>query len=153
MFKLFKNFTKKDGMLLLTAIVFIVAQVWLDLKLPDYMSEITILVETEGSEMSEMLVAGGKMLACAFGSLISAVLVAVLASKVGIGFAATLREKLFHKVQEFSMEEIGKFSTSSLITRTTNDVQQVQMLIVMGMQMIIKAPIMAVWAILKIYNN
>lgn len=153
MFKLFKNFTKKDGMLVLTAMVFIVAQVWLDLKLPDYMSEITMLVETEGSEMSEMLLAGGKMLACALGSLISAVVVAVLAAKVGIGFAATLREKLFHKVQEFSMEEIGKFSTSSLITRTTNDVQQVQMLIVMGMQMIVKAPIMAVWAILKIYNK
>lgn len=153
MFKLFKNFTKKDCMLVLAALVFIVTQVWLDLKLPDYMSEITILVETEGSEMSEMLEAGAKMLGCALGSLISAVIVAVLAANVGIGFAATVREKLFHKVQDFSMEEIGKFSTASLITRTTNDVQQVQMLIVLGLQVIIKAPIMAVWAILKIYNK
>ena len=153
MFKLLKNFTKKDMMLMFAALVFIVAQVWLDLKLPDYMSEITILVETEGSEMSEMLQAGAKMLACAFGSLVSAVVVAVLAAKVGIGFAANIRGKLFHKVQDFSMEEIGKFSTASLITRTTNDVQQVQMLIVMGLQMIVKAPIMAVWAIMKIYNK
>lgn len=153
MLKLFKNFTKKDCMLMLTALVFIVAQVWLDLKLPDYMSEITILVETEGSEMNDMILAGAKMLLCAFGSLISAVIVAVLAAKVGIGFAAKIRELLFHKVQDFSMEEIGKFSTASLITRTTNDVQQVQMLIVMGMQVIIKAPIMAVWAIMKIYNK
>lgn len=153
MFKLFKNFTKKDCALILTALVFIVMQVWLDLKLPDYMSEITMLVQTEGSKMHDMLMAGGKMLACALGSLVSAVFVAVLAARVGIGFAATVRGKLFHKVQDFSMEEIGKFSTASLITRTTNDVQQVQILIVMGLQVIVKAPIMAVWAILKIYNK
>ena len=153
MFKLFKNFTKKDCALITTALIFIVMQVWLDLKLPDYMSEITMLVQTEGSEMHDMLIAVGKMLACALGSLVSAVFMAVLAARVGIGFAANIRAKLFHKVQSFSMEEIGKFSTSSLITRTTNDVQQVQILIVMGLQMIVKAPIMAVWAILKIYNK
>lgn len=153
MFKLFKNLEKKDRCFILIALVFIVAQVWLDLKLPDYMSEITVLVETPDSSMQDILIAGGKMLACAFGSLVSGISVAVLAAKSGIDFAATIREKLFHKVQDFSMEEIGKFSTASLITRTTNDVSQIQILIVMGLQAIAKAPIMAVWAILKIYNK
>ena len=153
MFKLFKNLEKKDRCFILIALVFIVAQVWLDLKLPDYMSEITVLVETPDSSMQDILIAGGKMLACAFGSLVSGISVAVLAAKSGIDFAATIREKLFHKVQDFSMEEIGKFSTASLITRTTNDVSQINILIVMGLQAIAKAPIMAVWAILKIYNK
>ena len=153
MFKLFKNLEKKDRCFILIALVFIVAQVWLDLKLPEYMSEITVLVETPDSSMQDILIAGGKMLACAFGSLVSGISVAVLAAKSGIDFAATIREKLFHKVQDFSMEEIGKFSTASLITRTTNDVSQIQILIVMGLQAIAKAPIMAVWAILKIYNK
>lgn len=153
MFKLFKNLEKKDRCFILMALVFIVAQVWLDLKLPDYMSEITVLVETPDSSMQDILIVGGKMLACAFGSLVSGISVAVLAAKSGIDFAATIREKLFHKVQDFSMEEIGKFSTASLITRTTNDVSQIQILIVMGLQAIAKAPIMAVWAILKIYNK
>lgn len=153
MFKLFKNLEKKDRCFILMALVFIVAQVWLDLKLPDYMSEITVLVETPDSSMQDILITGGKMLACAFGSLVSGISVAVLAAKSGIDFAATIREKLFHKVQDFSMEEIGKFSTASLITRTTNDVSQIQILIVMGLQAIAKAPIMAVWAILKIYNK
>ncbi len=153
MFKLFKNLEKNDRCFILIALVFIVAQVWLDLKLPDYMSEITVLVETPDSSMQDILIAGGKMLACAFGSLVSGISVAVLAAKSGIDFAATIREKLFHKVQDFSMEEIGKFSTASLITRTTNDVSQIQILIVMGLQAIAKAPIMAVWAILKIYNK
>ncbi len=116
-------------------------QVWLDLKLPDYMSEITVLVQTEGSELGEIISAGAKMLACALGSLISAVAVAVSAAAVGVSFSANLRGKLFHKVQDFSMEEIGRFSTASLITRTTNDVQQVQMVIIMGLQAIVKAPI------------
>lgn len=153
MLRIFKNLKKREWLLIVIAIVFIVVQVWLDLKLPDYMSEITVLVQTEGSEMHEILTAGGKMLLCAFGSLVSAVVVAVLASKVAANFGATMRGKLFEKVQEFSMEEVGKFSTASLITRTTNDVQQVQMIIVMGLQAIVKAPIMAVWAICKIYNK
>lgn len=153
MFKLFRNLTKKDVAFLLAAVAFIVMQVWLDLKLPDYMSEITVLVQTAGSELGEVIAAGAKMLACALGSLISSVAVSVLAAAVGVSFSANLRGKLFHKVQDFSMEEIGKFSTASLITRTTNDVQQVQMVIIMGLQAIVKAPIMAVWAILKIYNK
>ena len=153
MLRIFKNFTKKDYVLILVAIIFVVAQVGIDLKIPDYMSEVTMLVETEGSEMSDILIAGGKMLGCAFASLVSAVMVAVMSAAVGVGFSANIREKLFNKVQDFSMEEIGHFSTASLITRTTNDVQQVQMLLVMGFQVLVKAPVMAVWAILKIYDK
>lgn len=150
MFKLFKNFTKREWTLIFAAIVFIVVQVWLDLTLPDYMSQITTLVQTPGSEMIEILQAGGKMLLCALGSLASSVIVAVMTAKVAANFAANLREKLYDKVQSFSLEEIGRFSTASLITRSTNDVQQVQMFITMGLQVIIKAPIMAIWAITKI---
>lgn len=150
MFKLFKNFTKREWTLIFTAIVFIVVQVWLDLTLPDYMSQITTLVQTPGSEMIEILQAGGKMLLCALGSLASSVIVAVMTAKVAANFAANLREKLYDKVQSFSLEEIGRFSTASLITRSTNDVQQVQMFITMGLQVIIKAPIMAIWAVTKI---
>lgn len=153
MIKLFKNMKRTEIVCVLAALVFIVAQVWLELKLPDYMSEITKLVQTEGSEMSDIVKAGGKMLACALGSLVSAVITAILSSKTGINFAAIIREKLFRKVQDFSMEEIGHFSTASLITRSTNDVQQIQMFVVMGLQVIAKAPIMAVWAIMKIYDK
>jgi ATP-binding cassette subfamily B protein len=148
--RIFKNLGKKDWLCVCGAIVFIVTQVWLDLKMPDYMTEITQLVQTPGSEMSQVLTAGGKMLACAVGSLLSAILVAGFAAKIATNFGATLRGRLFDKVQAFSMAEVGRFSTASLITRTTNDVMQVQMLIVMGLQSIVKAPIMAVWAISKI---
>ena len=140
-------------MLMAVALVFIVAQVWLDLTMPDYMADITRLVQTEGSTMREILTAGGKMLLCALGSLVAAICTAICASKIATGFAATLRSKLFSKVQSFSMEEIGHFSTASLITRSTNDVTQIQMLIAMGLQMLVKAPIMAVWAILKIADK
>lgn len=153
MLRIFKNLTKKETPFILLSIVFVVAQVWLELKMPDYMSEITLLVQTEGSAMGDIITAGIKMMACAFGSLCTAVIVSVFASKVSASFSATLRKKLFDKVQSFSMEEIGHFSTSSLITRSTNDITQVQMLIVMGLQVMIKAPIMAVWAIAKIYNK
>ena len=131
----------------------IVLQVWLDLTLPDYMSEITTYVQTPGSAMSDIWTAGGKMLLCALGSLAASVVTAVCAAKIAANFSANLRAKLFDKVQSFSMEEIGKFSTASLITRSTNDVTQVQTFIVMGLQMLIKAPIMAVWAICKIYGK
>ena len=150
MIRILKNLKKRDWGLIACAVGFIVVQVWLDLRLPDYMSEITTLVKTEGNLMREVLIAGGKMLLCALGSLLSSVGVAVLAARVATNFGATLRGRLFTKVQSFSMEEIGKFSTASLITRTTNDVTQVQMLIVLGLQSIIKAPIMATWAITKI---
>ena len=150
MLKIFKNLKKEDWGYFGIGIIFIVLQVWLDLKMPDYMSEITLLVKTPGSEMADILTAGGKMLLCALGSLVSAMVVSVIAARIASNFGATMRGKLFSKVQSFSMAEIGKFSTASLITRSTNDVTQVQMLIVFGLQAIIKAPIMAVWAIVKI---
>ena len=150
MLKIFKNFKGKEWLLLSVSVVFIVLQVWLDLRLPDYMSDITRLVQTQGSEMSEILTAGGWMLLCALGSLIASVIVAALAAKIASNFSATLRSKLYDKVQDFSMEEINNFSTASLITRSTNDVTQVQTFIVIGLQLLIKAPILAVWAVLKI---
>ena len=150
MLKIFKNFKKKEWLLFSISIIFIASQVWLDLKLPDYMSEITKLVQTPGSEMKEILTAGGWMLLCALGSLVSSITVAGLASKIASNFSARVRFRLFDKVQSFSMEEINNFSTASLITRSTNDITQVQTFIVMGLQVLIKAPILAVWAILKI---
>lgn len=153
MIRIFKNIRRQDVIFVALSVAFVVLQVWLDLKLPDYMSEITLLIKTEGSEMSEVLTAGGKMLLCALGSLLTSVIVAVFASRIAANFSATIRLKLFNKVQSFSMEEIGKFSTASLITRSTNDITQVQMLIVMGLQVMVKAPVMAVWAICKISNK
>ncbi len=153
MFKLFKNLNKKDLVYVLICITLIVFQVYLDLKMPDYMSAITTLVQTEGSSMSEIVKQGGYMLLCALGSLVSAVIVGYFASIVASSFSRTVRGKVFKKVENFGMEEIKKFSTSSLITRTTNDVTQVEMLIGLGLQMMVKAPIMAVWAILKILNK
>jgi ATP-binding cassette subfamily B protein len=148
--KILKNFTGKDIALAVVAVAFIVASVWMELTIPEYMSEITVLVQTPGSTMRDILIAGGKMLLYAFGSLVATVIISVCAAKLAMTLGTTLRAKLFHKVQSFSMEEIGHFSTASLITRTTNDVVQVQMFIVMGLQMIIKAPVMAVCAIGKI---
>lgn len=153
MVKLLKKLTWKDFILAAVAFVFIIVQVWLSLTMPDYMSEITKLVQTKGSKMNDILIAGGKMLACALGSLLAAVCTSICASKISSNFSANLRGQVFHKVQSFSMEEIGNFSTASLITRSTNDITQVQMLIVMGLEVLLKAPIMAVWALCKIYTK
>lgn len=150
MVKLLKKLTWKDFILAAVAFVFIIVQVWLSLTMPDYMSEITKLVQTKGSKMNDILIAGGKMLACALGSLLAAVCTSICASKISSNFSANLRGQVFHKVQSFSMEEIGNFSTASLITRSTNDITQVQMLIVMGLEVLLKAPVMAVWALCKI---
>ena len=153
MTKLLKEFNKKDYFLVLVCTLLIIFQVWLDLRLPDYMSEITKLVQTEGSKMSDILSQGGYMLLCALGSLISAFIVGYLTSYISATFSQKTRKSLFTKVQSFSMEEIKKFKTSSLITRTTNDITNIQMFISMGLQMLIKAPITAVWAILKILGK
>lgn len=153
MTKLLKEFNKKDYFLVLVCTLLIIFQVWLDLRLPDYMSEITKLVQTEGSKMSDILSQGGYMLLCALGSLISAFIVGYLTSYISATFSQKTRKTLFTKVQSFSMEEIKKFKTSSLITRTTNDITNIQMFISMGLQMLIKAPITAVWAILKILGK
>ena len=150
MIKLLKNLPKRNWLMMLFAIGFVVLQVWLDLTIPDYMADITALVQTDGSKMADIMAAGGKMLLCAFGSLAATVVVAIISSRIASDFSVVLRAKLFNKVQGFSMEEIGRFSTASLITRSTNDVTQVQMFVTMGFQVLIKAPILAIWAVCKI---
>lgn len=150
MIKILRYLKAKEWQLVGICLIFIVTQVWLDLKLPDYMSQITQLVRTPGSSMGEIWKAGGFMLLCALGSLLSAIIVGFFAARIAASFSQRLRSMLFNKVESFSMEEINRFSTSSLITRSTNDITQVQMLVTMGLQMIIKAPITAVWAVMKI---
>lgn len=153
MIKLLKNLTKKEWFLALISLILIIVQVWLELKMPDYMSEITVLVQTEGSQMSDIIKNGAYMLGCAFGSLVSAVIVGYLVATVAANFSKSVRKKLFDKVEDLAMSEVNGFSTSSLITRTTNDITQVQMLVAMGLQLMIKAPITAIWAITKILNK
>ncbi len=151
--KLFKNLTKKEALFAFICIALVALQVWLELKVPDYMSSITQLVQTEGSKMKDILTQGCYMVGCAFASLLSSVVVGYFAARVASSFSATIRKKIFEKVENMGIAEIKKFSTSSLITRTTNDVTQVEMLIGMGLQAMVKAPIMAVCAIMKILNK
>ena len=150
MIKLFRYLKLKEWLYFLISLVFIVAQVFLDLKLPDYMSRITMLVETSGSAMGDIWSAGGMMLLCSLGSLASSIIVCFLAARIAASYSKRLRAEMFNKVESFSLEEINEFSTASLITRSTNDVTQVQMLIVISLQVVIKAPTMAVWAVMKI---
>ena len=150
MFKLIKKLGKKELLYVLISALLIVFQVWLDLKLPDYMNNITTLLQTEGSKVKDLFNPGSKMLLCALGSLVSSIVVGYFDANVASNFSRKIRKEVFTKVEDFSMEEIKKFSTSSLITRTTNDITQVQMLISMGLQLMIKSPVTAVWAICKI---
>lgn len=150
MLKVFRYLKKNDWIVVGICILFIIGQVGLDLRLPDYMQEITAMVQMEGSRMEDVLHAGGMMLLCALGSLVMAVIVGFFAARLAATFSRRLREAVFIKVESFSMEEINAFSTASLITRSTNDINQVQMLIAMGLQVMVKAPVMAVWAISKI---
>ncbi|QPQ31253.1 ABC transporter ATP-binding protein [Lysinibacillus sp. JNUCC 51] len=153
MLKIFKYLKPKEWTLIVVSIVFIVGQVWLDLKLPDYMAKITTLVQTEGSKTSEIWSAGGKMLLCALGSMILAIIVGYFAAKVATSLSKELRKGVFNKTLSFSMEEINGFSIASLITRSTNDITQIQQTVAMGLQVMIKAPILATWAILKIMGK
>ena len=153
MLKLLKNFSKKEWLCAIICFILVFSQVWLELKMPDYMSEITKLVQTEGSSMKDILINGGYMLACALGSLIAAIITGYITSKLSSNFAKNIRKKIFKKVEDLSMQEVKQFSTSSLITRTTNDVTQIEMLVAMGLQLLIKAPITAVWAVTKILNK
>ena len=150
MFRLFKNLKVKDIFLILISVGLIVVQVWLELKMPDYTAQLTTLVQSESATISEVWKNGGLMLACAAGSLLAAVICSILISNVASSFSMTLREKLFNQITNFSDAEMKKFSVPSLITRTTNDVMQVQNFMAMGVQLLFKAPIMAVWAICKI---
>ncbi len=153
MLKLLKNLTKKEWLYAAFCVVLIVGQVWLELKIPDYMSEITVLVQTEGSKMNDILLNGGYMLLCALGSLIFAVGAGFFAASIASEFSKNTRKQIFDKVQNLDTDEIKSFQTSSLITRTTNDVTQIEMLIAMGLQLLVKAPITAVWAISKILDK
>lgn len=151
--KLIKNFTKKEFGVMLIVLLLVIAQVFLELKMPDYMSEVTKLVQTEDSKMHDIIINGCYMLACAFGSLVSAVIVGYLVANLSSTFSMKIREQIFKKVESFSTNEIKMFQVNSLITRTTNDVTQIEMLIGMGLQLILKAPITAIWAITKILNK
>ena len=153
MLKLLKNLTKKEWLYAAFCVVLIVGQVWLELKIPDYMSEITVLVQTEGSKMNDILLNGGYMLLCALGSLIFAVGAGFFAASIASEFSKNTRKQIFDKVQNLDTDEIKSFQTSSLITRTTNDVTQIEMLIAIGLQLLVKAPITAVWAISKILDK
>ncbi len=153
MIRLLKNFSVKEWLTVVIIFICIFIQVWLELKIPDYMSEITTLVQTEGSSMGDILYNGMFMLLCAFGSLVTAVIVGYVIAVLSSKFSLKLRKKLFKKVLGLSTGEVKDFSVSSLITRTTNDITQIEMLIGMGLQLLIKAPITAVWAITKIVNK
>ena len=148
--KLFRYLRAKEWLFSLFSLVFVGVQVVLDLMIPDYMSEITTLIETPGSAIGDVWSAGGMMLLCALGSLVSSVAVCFFASRIAANFSRRLRREMFYKVESFTLEEINALSTASLITRSTNDVSQVQMLVVLSLQVIVKAPLMAVWAIMKI---
>ncbi|HKK95995.1 MAG TPA: ABC transporter ATP-binding protein [Anaerovoracaceae bacterium] len=151
--KIFRFLGNKERIYIAISLIFIVVQVWLDLKMPSYMAAITKTIQTPGSVISDVVTDGMLMLLCAFGSLLSTLAVGYFAAVVAAGFAKTLREKLFDRVNDFSEEEMNNFSTPSLITRTTNDITQVQVLIAFGLQLAVKAPILAVWAMLKISNK
>ena len=153
MLKLLKKLTKKDYFFIFISFILIFAQVYLELKMPDYMSEITVLVQSEGSKMSEILKNGGYMLLCAFGSLVSAIIVGYFIANVAASFSLITRRRLFKKVQNLATHEVKKFSTSSLITRATNDITQVEMFLALGLQLLIKAPITAIWAVTKILDK
>ncbi len=150
MFRIMKYLSKAEIGQMLIALVTIVGQVYFDLKLPDYMSDITTLVETPGSHMKDIWIAGGKMLLISLGSAACAIITGYIAARVAASFTQRLRSLEFRKVESFGPAEMSKFSTASLITRSTNDVTQVQMFITMGLQLIVKSPIMAVWAVCKI---
>ena len=153
MLKILKYLTKKDWLFVFYSFIFIMGQVYLDLKLPDYMSEITKLVQTPGSEMNDILQAGGYMLLCAFGSLIASFIVGYFAARIASNLSWLLRGKVYDKIEGFSMAEINKFSTASLITRSTNDITQIQNIVAMGLQLFMKAPITAIWATGKILDK
>lgn len=153
MFKLLKNYSWKEVFWILVVVTLVSLQVHFDLKLPDYMSEITRLVETEGSAMSDTIHNGVMMIGCAFASLLAAIVVGYIASNLSATLSLRIRKTLFDKVERLDLESYQKFSTGSLITRTTNDITQIQMFVAMGLQMMIKAPITAVWAISKILNK
>ena len=152
MLKLIKNMRRKEKEMALLCLVFVVVQIYFDLRLPDYMTELTMLIKTSGTT-ADIAAVGLKMLGCTAASAVLAIACGFLAAKTASGFSFAVREKLFRHVMDIGSEEMQDFSIPSLITRTTNDITQIQMIIAMGLQMMIKAPIMAVWAIIKILGK
>ena len=148
-----KHFDKKSWLYVLLNALVILLQVFAELKMPDYMAEITQLVQTQGSELGGVLIAGGKMLLCALISLLMAVLIHIISAKIASDYSFRVRAKLYTKVSSFSLEQMNKFSSASLITRSTNDITQVQNIIAFGTLALIKAPVMSVWAISKIWGK
>ncbi len=153
MLKILKHLTRKEWLFVAVSLVFIIMQVWLDLKLPDYMAEVTLLIQTEGTTVSDLWQPGMMMLLCAVISMVAAIIVGYFAAKIAAGLAKRIRGMVFDQTISFSLAEMNHFSTPSLITRSTNDITQIQTIVAMGLQVIIKAPILAVWAIIKIYNK
>lgn len=153
MFKLLKNMRPKEIIMSIICIIFILGQIYFDLSLPDYMSELTTLINTVGSEINDIVLVGFKMIGCTLISAVLAILCGFLSSKIASGFSYEIRKKLFHHINDISKQEMQDFSIPSLITRTTNDISQIQMLVSMGLQMLIKSPVMAIWAIIKILNK
>ncbi len=153
MFKLLKNMRPKEIIMSIICIIFILGQIYFDLLLPDYMSELTTLINTVGSEINDIVLVGFKMIGCTLISAVLAILCGFLSSKIASGFSYEIRKKLFHHINDISKQEMQDFSIPSLITRTTNDISQIQMLVSMGLQMLIKSPVMAIWAIIKILNK
>ena len=152
MIKLLKNMRRREVLMALFCVVFVVGQVYFDLRLPDYMTELTMLIKTSGTT-GDIMNVGLKMLGCALASAALAVICGYLSAKTASGFSFAVREKVFHHVMDVGQEEMLDFSVPSLITRTTNDITQIQMIVAMGLQMIIKAPIMAVWGVIKILGK
>lgn len=153
MIRLLKKMRWHEWLMAFVAVFFVLGQIYFDLKLPDYMSNLTVLIKTPGSTMSDILNTGGQMLGCTLASAALAVVCGFLASRVAAGFSYAVREDVFYKVSDFGQEEMLEFSVPSLINRTTNDITQIQMLVSMGLQIMIKAPVMAVWAVIKIVNK
>lgn len=153
MIKLLKEMQKRERIMVLLAIVLILGQIYFELTMPDYMSDLTVLIKTEGSKMADILAVGAKMLGCTFASAVLTIACGFLVSRIASGFSFAVREKLFTHIMTLGKAETGKFSIPSLITRTTNDITQLQMIVSMGLQSLVKAPIMAVWAIIKILGK
>ncbi len=153
MLKLFKNMRRREVLMAALCALLVMGQVYFDLTLPDYMTDLTALIKTQGSQTADILSVGGKMLLCALASAVLAVICGYLSARTASGFSYTLRKKLFDHVMDAGSEEMQDFSVPSLITRTTNDITQIQMIVSMGLQMLIKSPIMAVWAVIKILGK
>ena len=153
MIKLLKNMRPKEIIMSIICVIFVLGQIYFDLSLPDYMTELTTLLKTPNTEVSALMNVGLKMILCTLCSAVLAISCGFLSSKVASGFSYELRRRLFHNVIDLSKQDMQNFSIPSLITRTTNDITQIQMIVSMGLQMIIKAPVMAIWAVIKILNK